>query len=1051
MQQLGTRTLTVDGVTVYADHADPLQFWCLPAPVALGRHQPGNDAAFTFIKFRPAAVAGGAKGGGFLTCEVNLRLPPATEQKILGQLSGLVRGGEPRLAVVPFDSGAVRCIALDLEGPGGTSAPDAPSGTFRAVEAIHGATTPSLAGDNTAAFSLSLSQGGATILEQAFQQGTAPVGAVYDLKYSILRPALQVTIHADYERIWQHFSVGLEAQVYWVRAGIDVGFEKLVADGAITIEVIDFTSEGDKDQKEKWALDFFKDNLLSKWFEPTLTPADVESRMAQPEALDAVLKRTRDMATPGGGGTAGGGQGDGQATAKGGGPGAGQTGGDASGKAGQAGTPAPAPPPAAKPEAPAAAARPAAVLKEVTRTPEPPPAGQAIAHQPAADGLQERVTVSGPPGWRATVDSQSATIVDGAIQMDLPAGGRKALEVRWPAAPAPTPVPPPGPGQPASSSTQETFLLFFEKDMPAVVSNFGPAHPVALAYAANTTTDQAFLTKSRVEGRLLPLPSEPRGADRLRAWLATLDSPRTVTLEGHASFEQFAPGKDPIHPEPEGRNARDRSLSLQRLAVGRAALRGGALVQSETARGHDDAKAAGTNDDPDWRVVKIKGRVAAPPPVAPPGPPGSPVGGTPAPGPPAPAGTATTGQVVIHGVLERPAVTAPTPTPTPTPTPNPSGNKTPNPDSGTTTPAPSGLGGSTPALVSFRLKFVEVTERKTITLRYNRTEAVQRTYAPQGFFGLLLGDLTDPSKHFVEVDLDDPFFRTFEVSVEAPVAYDRIGLSSIQVALDYGDPGAPASMKHDDMIFEAANPGRRSFTTFMSPALATAYRVSEQYHFRDDAGWDAEHTSYERPARDTADRTLVVNPHDMLGFLEVQVMPHRIDPGAVERIDVELSVTDPATGWVARRTITLRAGDAPQTWRARTAAPVTDGYTYRLVHHLLDGTVVQDDPVQTLAQTVAVDDPFDAAIEMLFIPLWDTVRVREVFVDVTYADPANRIERVERLTFTGADTAPRQLRLSIRDRKLRDFTYRVTLVGSDNSMTQRAPLTTRETLVGLPG
>jgi len=41
-----------------------------------------------------------------------------------------------------------------------------------------------------------------------------------------------------------------------------------------------------------------------------------------------------------------------------------------------------------------------------------------------------------------------------------------------------------------------------------------------------------------------------------------------------------------------------------------------------------------------------------------------------------------------------------------------------------------------PALVSFKLKFIRKEERKTVELVYNRTEAVQRTYAPQGFIGL---------------------------------------------------------------------------------------------------------------------------------------------------------------------------------------------------------------------------------------------------------------------------------------------------------------------------
>ena len=71
--------------------------------------------------------------------------------------------GTPRLAVVPFDEGTVQCVALNLQGAGGTVATP-PAGAFNAVETILGAVMPSLHGDNSASFSLVLSQEGATIL-----------------------------------------------------------------------------------------------------------------------------------------------------------------------------------------------------------------------------------------------------------------------------------------------------------------------------------------------------------------------------------------------------------------------------------------------------------------------------------------------------------------------------------------------------------------------------------------------------------------------------------------------------------------------------------------------------------------------------------------------------------------------------------------------------------------------------------------------------------------------------------------------------------------------
>ncbi|MCC6486696.1 MAG: hypothetical protein IT364_04285, partial [Candidatus Hydrogenedentes bacterium] len=132
------RSITVDGVTVFPDHADPNQFWYLPGPVSLAR-RPGGQPAFTFIKYKPAAVAGGAKGGGFVMFGTSLRVNARTESRILSQL-GAIAPGTPKLALAQFDSGNVRCVALNLQGEGGTTASPAPAGAFNAVETILGAT-----------------------------------------------------------------------------------------------------------------------------------------------------------------------------------------------------------------------------------------------------------------------------------------------------------------------------------------------------------------------------------------------------------------------------------------------------------------------------------------------------------------------------------------------------------------------------------------------------------------------------------------------------------------------------------------------------------------------------------------------------------------------------------------------------------------------------------------------------------------------------------------------------------------------------------------------
>lgn len=296
MLEIGSKTITVDGVTVFSDHADQNQFWYLPGPVQLARRAQDNRAAFTIIKY--GNVSGDSvEGRGFFMFEVNLKLDPNVERKIMSRISSMAKG-QPKLAAVPFDDGSVECIALDLQGSGGTTAQVSADGTFQAVENILGASVPSLHGDNNAAFSLTLSQEGVTILDSVFKEKGTPIGAVYSLKYSGLRPALEVEIKANLKRVYDHFSASLEGQVYFVRAGIDAGFEKLVEDKVIEINVINYSTEDDRMQKEDWALNFFKEDLLGEWFRPTLTPGQLAGGMAEAENLDAVQRRAQAMRPP---------------------------------------------------------------------------------------------------------------------------------------------------------------------------------------------------------------------------------------------------------------------------------------------------------------------------------------------------------------------------------------------------------------------------------------------------------------------------------------------------------------------------------------------------------------------------------------------------------------------------------------------------------------------------------------------------------------------------------------------------------------------------------
>ncbi|MBB5084427.1 hypothetical protein [Nonomuraea endophytica] len=742
MLQLGSQTFEVDGVTVFRDHADPDQFWYLATEVVLRTRSDGR-AAFSFLQYRPDVKDAGIEGGGFLMLETAVSLPAATRSKIMGQAQALAPN--PRLAAAPVESGSVRCLALNLEGPGGTTAPP---GAFAPVTRIMGAAKPSLVGEETAAFSLVLDEAGATILEAAFANGLTPIGVVYDLTYSALTPDLHVEITADLDRVYTHFSAGLEAQIYWLRVGIDAGFEELVANGAIKIKVIDF--EGTGDQAEKWALDFFKTDLLSKWFEPSLSLGKLQGP-TQPEGLDAIFERAKKLIKPGspsGGGTPPGGT---------------------------------------------------------------PPGGT-------------------PPG--------------GTPPGGTPPGGH-----------------PPGGSPPGGSP---------------------------------------------------PGGSPPGGTP---------------------------PGGSPSGGSPPG---------------------------------------------------------GSPPGGSPPG--GSPPGGTPPPPPPPPPGGAPSPQ--------------------------------------------ESAGASIPALVSFKLKVLRQEERKKVTLVFERRKAVKRTYAPQGFVGLLLDDLADKSSYFLKVDLADSFFKKIDVDVATPVNFADIGLFATDVAIEYGGDGP------EDFRLTQAAPGPARFTTFLNAARDLDFTVGMEHHFHANSGWIGEKLSYQVPPRRTKDRTLKADPQDDLGFLKLEIFPNRIDPGIVDAVDVDLRYDDGHT-FQRRDIFRVRPKDVAQQWRLRLTRPAERSWTAQLTHHLSDGTTRVTPAFSGDASFLPVNDPFPDSLDILALPLFEPGTVRMAFLEVEYDDPANNYHRRARLEVPGAAVSPLPLRVALIDPGRREFRHQITIIRQDGALIRHPQVRGVDTLIGI--
>jgi hypothetical protein len=350
------------------------------------------------------------------------------------------------------------------------------------------------------------------------------------------------------------------------------------------------------------------------------------------------------------------------------------------------------------------------------------------------------------------------------------------------------------------------------------------------------------------------------------------------------------------------------------------------------------------------------------------------------------------------------------------------------------------------AIVSFKLRFIHQEELRQLTFTYDRTDAVQRTYAPQAFFGDLGADLQRPG-HLIEIDLDNPFFREFTIgAVPTPADFTKLALQSSQLHVEYGSAADPGGPKRHDFVFDATNTSAQSWSTPMNKTLTTDYRYRVEYHFDPLSEWRAENTNYEFSGTSN-DPNVELTPTNLLDFFDVTIATGDLDAQIVRSTDVELTFTD-STGWTTTDTMPVVPGSTDSTWRVRTAKGVAKGYGCRMRHTLIDGSTVVDspEPQPRSARRLVVNDPFPDHLEIDLVPAWQP-GVVGVIVELDYEDADHDYKWRRVVEFAGDDTATRHVRIGIHDPRKRTFTWRATFRIASGIATQRAPMSTDDPLV----
>lgn len=244
----------IDGVSLLPDHEDPLQFYFMPLYPRFSTNPVTNDLQLSFLKY--TGLAGADADGGFLNFDVNIGIDDTRLNVIAGKLQAAAGlDDKPRLSPVPLIDGTVRLILLDQQTPvappaGGGAHPgplqpgpvDPP---LRFVETILQASKPALYGDNQAVFSAQLTANGVALLDAALRGAMTPIAVVYDLDYIGLRPAFQVKLNVDWDRVFKYVDEMTGIEGLFVSTEIDKAISDLKDQRAIVMESDLFVPEGE--------------------------------------------------------------------------------------------------------------------------------------------------------------------------------------------------------------------------------------------------------------------------------------------------------------------------------------------------------------------------------------------------------------------------------------------------------------------------------------------------------------------------------------------------------------------------------------------------------------------------------------------------------------------------------------------------------------------------------------------------------------------------------------------------------------------------------------
>lgn len=282
---------THEGLIFYGDHELTDLVYYFPDEVSLAPQvapdgNPSDLYELFFQLFNEGDIVEGGienlrkTAGAILSLGVQCSVSPARLEKALQQLKG--SGTFPETVSVtspPWKDGAVNLLVLDA-----ITTNDNSIGEDAFVKSIIGSQKPSLmSSDLKSIFNVRLDRRGTALIQAALDGDTGNVaGVLYDLKYTAIRPAVDLRIWANLGRCYDSIAhqLGIKAEfTYYVKfsLGAELNWltKKLEEDGDLKIELLTQVEDPETKKMIDEMVKDFKESILREIFRPYVNPQTV--------------------------------------------------------------------------------------------------------------------------------------------------------------------------------------------------------------------------------------------------------------------------------------------------------------------------------------------------------------------------------------------------------------------------------------------------------------------------------------------------------------------------------------------------------------------------------------------------------------------------------------------------------------------------------------------------------------------------------------------------------------------------------------------------------